>query len=101
MNSLEKRLLQPGVRWVRQRSAFTTVAAGHAFAMYREAEGMRFCGLSEVHTESLLDKRKAVALGESFWISGHDRYHDRMFDTEPSNEFMAQVILNALPELAT
>jgi hypothetical protein len=74
------------------------VVAGHAFAMYREARGMRFCGLSEVDTESLLDK-KHDAFGDRFWISGHDHYHDRMFDTEPSSEFTARVILNALPEL--
>ena len=100
MTTLEKRILQHGINWVWHDRAFTTVVKGHAFAVYREAGGMRFCGLTKKDTAFQLEvhKTEAPAVTAS-WAPYRGSYQDRMFDTAASKEFVARVILNALPEL--
>ena len=100
MTTLEKRILQHDTKWVWHDRAFTTVVAGHAFAIYREAGLMRFCGLTKKDTAFQLEVHKTEAPAvTAFWAPWHGSYQDRMFDTVASGEFVAQVILNALPEL--
>ena len=100
MTTLEKRILQHDTNWVWHEQAFTTVVGGHAFAVYREAGHMRFCGLTKKDTASQLEIHKTeVPAVTACWAPWHGHYQDRMFDTVASDEFVARVILNALPEL--
>ena len=100
MNSLEERLLKHNTRWVFEDAAFTTVVEGHAFALYRESGLMRLCGLTKKDTTQLLvDNNAELRVMTSFWFTWPPFIQDRMFDTVASGEFVAQVVLNALPEL--
>jgi hypothetical protein len=59
---------------------------------------MRFCGLAKKDVKPECG-RETEGWVESFWSLGDDKYYSKMFDTVASDEFVAQVILNALPEL--
>jgi hypothetical protein len=100
LTSLEERLILPDTHWVWRYSAFTTVVAGHAFALYQEDGHMRFCGLTEKDTTYQIKTHKTRAPAvEAWWVRTQGRYQARMFDIVANDEFTAQVILNALPEL--
>ena len=94
MTSLEKRILKHGTKWVYHNQAFTTVVGSHAFAVYRESGVTRFCALTKKDTI-----KWAAAGPESYGHAGDTDHYERMFDVRASKEFVAQVVLNALPEL--